>query len=167
MAHRVRNTIDYDEEDTVGSSVVRFFFWAGLAAIAVGSVVLAAQSPIGAERLAALGGHRIAVASPIQPKTQAAPAARSADADVEQRRLAESVRLLGADRDRLLARVEALERNIDVTGSLPRESAAAPTAEAPFPPHWHLLPSTSPQAAAGPPGAGPAPTRPRPGPAAA
>src|SRR5262245_18718152 len=153
MAHRVRNTIDYDEEDTVGSSVVRFFFWAGLAAIAVGSVVLAAQSPIGAERLAALGGHRIAVASPIQPKTQAARAARSADADVEQRRLAESVRLLGAVRDRLLARVEALERNLDVTGSLPRESAAAPTAEAPFPPHWSLVPSNMPQGAGVPPGA--------------
>src|SRR5215211_6868583 len=68
MAHRVRSTIDYDEEDTGGSAVVRFFVWAGLAAIAVGSVALAAQTQTGAERLARLAGHRMAVASPIQPQ---------------------------------------------------------------------------------------------------
>ncbi|MFL6807044.1 MAG: hypothetical protein ACJ8FM_23960 [Xanthobacteraceae bacterium] len=154
MAHRVRSTIDYDEEDTGGSAVVRFFVWAGLAAIAVGSVALAAQTQTGAERLARLGGHRMAVASPIQPKPVAPPAlaARPAE-DIEQRRLAESIRVLAADRDRLLARLEALERNLDLTGSIPRESAAAappptaPTADAPLPSNWSLVPSTMPQGA--------------------
>jgi hypothetical protein len=153
MAHRVRSTIDYDEEDTGGSAVVRFFVWAGLAAIAVGSVALAAQTQTGAERLARLAGHRMAVASPIQPKAAAPPAlaARPAE-DIEQRRLAESIRVLAADRDRLLARLEALERNLDLTGSIPRESAAAapsppPTADAPLPSNWSLVPSTMPQGA--------------------
>src|SRR5215211_4924747 len=154
MAHRVRSTIDYDEEDTGGSAVVRFFVWAGLAAIAVGSVALAAQTQTGAERLARLTGHRMAVASPIQPKAAAPPAvaARPAD-DIEQRRLAETIRVLAADRDRLLARLEALERNLDLTASIPRESAAAappptaPTADAPLPSNWSLVPSTMPQGA--------------------
>ena len=154
MAHRVRSTIDYDEEDTGGSAVVRFFVWAGLAAIAVGSVALAAQTQTGAERLARLTGHRMAVASPIQPKAAAPPAvaARPAD-DIEQRRLAETIRVLAADRDRLLARLEALERNLDLTGSIPRESAAAvppptaPSADARLPSNWSLVPSTMPQGA--------------------
>ncbi|MFL5105617.1 MAG: hypothetical protein ACJ8DX_05910 [Xanthobacteraceae bacterium] len=154
MAHRVRSTIDYDEEDTGGSAVVRFFVWAGLAAIAVGSVALAAQTQTGAERLARLAGHRMAVASPIQPKAAAPPAlaARPAE-DIEQRRLAESIRVLAADRDRLLARLEALERNLDLTASIPRESAAAAppptpaTADAPLPSNWSLVPSTMPQGA--------------------
>jgi hypothetical protein len=156
MAHRLRNTIDYDEEDTVGSAVVRFFAWAGLAAIAVGGVALAVQTQTGAERLASLSAHRIAVASPVQPKPPPPPAAvpaRPHDSDVEQRRIAESIRLLAADRDRLLARLEAIERNLDLTGSLPRESAAAvpapaaPTAEAPLPPNWSLVPSNMPAGA--------------------
>jgi hypothetical protein len=161
MAHRVRTTIDFDEEDTAGSPVVRFFAWAGLAAIAVGGVVLAAQTQTGAERLAVLSGHRIAVTSPVQLKPPPAPAgaARPADADIEQRRLAESIRLLTADRDRLVARLEALERNLDLTGSIPRESAAAapapaaPTADAPLPPNWSLVPSNMPAGAGVPPAA--------------
>jgi hypothetical protein len=162
MAHRVRSTIDYDEEDTGGSIVVRFLVWAGLAAIAVGSVALAAQTQMGAERLAGLTGQRIAVASPLPPKPPAAPAvaARPAEADIEQRRLAESIGLLAADRDRLLARVEALERNLDLTGSVPREGAAAaaprpaaPTADAPMPPNWSMVPSNMPAGAGVPPAA--------------
>jgi hypothetical protein len=164
MAHRVRSTIDLDEEDTGAPIVLRFLLWAGLAAIAVGSVALAAQTQTGAERLARLTGHRVIVASPVQPKAPAPPAvaARPADADVEQRRLAESIRLLAADRDRLLARLEAVERNLDLTGSIPRESAAtapaptapaAPTAEAPVPPNLSLVPSNMPAGAGVPPAA--------------
>jgi hypothetical protein len=156
MAHRMRSTVDFDEEDAGSSTLVRFLVWAGLAAIAIGSVALAAQTQTGAERLASLSGHRIAMAGPVQPKTPAAPAvaARPADTDIEQRRLADSIRLLAADRDRLLARLEALERNLDLTGSLPRESAAAtspppatPTADAPLPPNWSLVPSNMPAGA--------------------
>jgi hypothetical protein len=79
--------------------------------------------------------------------------ARAADTDIEQRRLAESIRLLAADRDRLLARLEALERNLDLTASLPRESAAtaappaAPTAEPALPPNWSLVPGNMPAGA--------------------
>jgi hypothetical protein len=159
MAHRARNTIDFDEEDAGSSTVVRFLVWAGLAAIAIGTVALAAQTQSGAERLAGLTKHRIAMASPVQPKPPAAPvaAARPADADIEQRRLAESIRLLAADRDRLLARIEALERNLDQTGSTPRENAAAatppatPTADAALPPNWSLVPGNMPAGAGVPP----------------
>jgi hypothetical protein len=155
MAHRARNTIDFDEEDAGSSTVLRFLAWAGLAAIAIGTFALAAQTQTGAERLASLIGQRIAVAGPVLPKTPAAPmvVARAADTDIEQRRLAESIRLLAADRDRLLARLEVLERNLDPTGSVPRESAAmaappaSPTADPALPPNWSLVPGNMPAGA--------------------
>ena len=50
---------------------------------------------------------------------------RQSDQEAEQRRLSEAIRLLAADRDRLLARLNTLERSLDdVTGSI-----AAPTAQ--------------------------------------
>jgi hypothetical protein len=51
------------------------------------------------------------------------------------------VRALSADRDRLLARLDALERNVDVTGALPRDNAPAPSA--PVLPSTSLSPGTS------------------------
>ena len=58
--------------------------------------------------------------------TQIWPAARPS-VDVETRRLAEAVRALSADRERLLTRITALERNVDdVTGSIKRQPPAAP-----------------------------------------
>src|ERR1041384_6531241 len=46
----------------------------------------------------------------------------------EGRRLAETVRSLAADRDRLLARIATLEQNVDgITGSIARVETAART----------------------------------------
>ncbi|MGA2125019.1 MAG: hypothetical protein ABSG76_02605 [Xanthobacteraceae bacterium] len=49
----------------------------------------------------------------------AAPGSPGFDAEMEARKLADAVRQLSADRDRLVARIAALERNLgDVTGSI-------------------------------------------------
>jgi hypothetical protein len=153
MAHGVRSNIDFDDEGSGSSMLVRSFVWGGIAAIAIGSVVLAAQTQGGAERLAAiLGGAPAGSGKPAPAVRTAAPATpQSSVATLESRRLAESVRALTADRDRLLARLDAIERNLDVTASLPKESvAAAPppaAASPPVPPNWSLVPSNIPPAA--------------------
>src|SRR5205085_6420454 len=74
------------------------------------------------------------------------------DAELEARRLSEAVRVLAADRDRLLSRVAVLERNLDdVTGSIPANPpAAAAPKTAP------LLPQIPPQAMAPAPAPAPA-----------
>src|SRR5262245_24109207 len=75
----------------------------------------------------------------LAPHTEAPPlAARTFDAEIEARRLNDAVRVLAADRDRLLARIGALERNLDdVTGPIPKQSppgkSAIPSAPTPVP----------------------------------
>ncbi|HXW26455.1 MAG TPA: hypothetical protein VEK73_17050 [Xanthobacteraceae bacterium] len=102
----------------------RMSLWGGLTVLSLAAAILAAYSDPGARRLA-LGN--------------AATASEPAGG-MEERRLAETVRLLAADRDRLAARVGALERNFDdVTGSIPNRpaaerSAAANPGASPLPP---------------------------------
>jgi hypothetical protein len=163
MAQRGRNTFDYDDDDTSGATVMRFAGWAGLAAIAIASATLAARTQTGTERLAGLARHQLASAVPVQPRTPALPSvarpaatAGPAEADVEARRVAESIRALAADRDRLLARLEALERTLDQTGSVARESAAvvaqaAASPDGPLPPTWSFGPGNMPAGAGVPP----------------
>jgi hypothetical protein len=97
----------------------------------------------------------------------------SSDSEMEARRLAEAVRLLAADRDRLLARLTALERNFgEVTGSisapLPRSTAPANPADSALPPM--LAPGPAPPTAAAPatpqaqPAIAPRPAQPQPQP---
>jgi hypothetical protein len=75
--------------------------------------------------------------------------ARQPGQDAEQRRLAEAVRALSADRDRLAARLATLERSLDeVTGSIP-PPAARPATPPVTPP---LVTSATPPAAASPAG---------------
>jgi hypothetical protein len=151
MARRTRDAIDYDEEDTGTSLLSRALMWGGLAVVALGGAALSGQSETGAQRLAALVQGAPAPAA-TRPATPAAPAPRPVESD-EAKRLAESVRLLAADRDRLLARLDALERNLDVTGSTHQDNpapAAQPPAtpmNAPLPPGWSMVPSTIPPAA--------------------
>jgi hypothetical protein len=64
-------------------------------------------------------------------------ASRSLDGEAETRRLADSVRELIADRERLVASISTLERNLeDMTGSTRRQGAeaAAPPSPAADPP---------------------------------
>ena len=156
MARRARNPIEYDEEDVGSSLLARSLMWGGLAVVALGGATLAGQSDTGAQRLYTLlyGADPRATARVVAPSSPA-QAARSAESEAEAKRLAESVRRLAADRDRLLARLDALERNIEVTGSVSHDNSAqaapqAPQASGPMtalPPGWSMTPSTIPPAA--------------------
>ncbi|AMN41985.1 SPOR domain-containing protein [Rhodoplanes sp. Z2-YC6860] len=76
-----------------------------------------------------------------------AQAARPLDAN-EGRRLADTVRLLSADRERLLARIEALEHNVDdMTGSITRVERSVRIAAAPVEQLQPFAPPTSPPVA--------------------
>lgn len=146
MAQRVRSNIDFDDEGAGSSVLVRFLVWGGVAAIAIGTAALAAQSPGGAKRFAAIFGG---VSEPPNAARGArtSPPAQPSEATLESRRLAESVRALAADRDRLAARLDAIERSLDTTGSIPRDSppAAPPAPAAPLPPpNWSLVPGNIP-----------------------
>ena len=166
MARSARD-IDIEDEGPDYSVLGRHLLWAGVAAVALGVAALAAQSPAGTQRLAVISGRDPgAIAQrPPAPSRQAEPAARPAEPEAETRRLSETVRQLAADRDRLLGRIEALERSLDVTASIPRDSGAArdvatrdnagrdsaapaPPSTAPtLPPGWSLVPNTIPPAA--------------------
>src|SRR5215510_7030549 len=165
MARGARN-IDIEDESPDYSVLGRHLLWAGIAAVALGVAALAAQSQTGTQRLAVISGRDPGAMAqhPPAPSRHAEPAARPAEPDAETRRLAEAVRQLAADRDRLLGRIEALERSLDLTGSIPRDGAArdaatrdnagrdsaapAPPSTAPtLPPGWSLVPNTIPPAA--------------------
>src|SRR5262245_46626121 len=145
MARHTRS-VDFDEEDAGSPILARSLMWGGLAVVALGGVALSGQSETGAQRIAALVNRT--------PPASARPvvATRPAESDSEAKRLAESVKLLAADRDRLLARLDALERNMEVTGSTGQDhSGAAATPPPPpmtaLPPGWTMTPSTIPPAA--------------------
>lgn len=149
----------------------RLGLWGGTSLLSVILAMAAAYSETGSRRLASTGAAPTAAETARPPATHAA--SRHFDAELEARRLSEAVRLLAADRDRLLARISALERNLDdVTGSVPNGSpggrvgnaAGAPppatavpsapaTAEAPHPPASGSSPAANPGPAAAP-GAG-------------
>ena len=109
-------------------SLVRLGSWGAAACGALLLAVLAVQSDNGSRRVAG------AISQPA-PAVQLA--ARSQQTDTETKRLIDSVRALSSDRDRLLARVTVLERNLeDVTGSVGRIGNAQNAAQqsSPLPP---------------------------------
>lgn len=98
------------------TQLARLGAWISLATLAVIVVFLVARTESGIRRIATL------LAPAEAARTSKAPqlANRPSDQEAEQRRLAEAVRALTADRDRLAARLTVLERNLDeVTGSIP------------------------------------------------
>jgi hypothetical protein len=107
--------------------LLRLGSWGGAAIGALLIAVMAIRSDNGSRRVAATlkqpaAGTQLAARQEIEPETK---------------RLIESVRTLSSDRDRLLARVTVLERNLeDVTGSVGRigstQNAAAQSS--PLPP---------------------------------
>ncbi|MEJ0076972.1 MAG: hypothetical protein WDO17_16310 [Alphaproteobacteria bacterium] len=110
------------------TQLARLGAWISLATLAVIVVTFVARTESGLRRIATL------LAPAEAARTSKAPqlANRPPDQEVEQRRLAEAVRNLTADRDRLAARLTVLERNLDeVTGSIP--PAAAKAAPVPVP----------------------------------
>jgi hypothetical protein len=108
-----------------GIAIVRLTSWATAASIAVALAVLASLTPAGSQRIAAAvtavaGGEA----------RQSTHMLRQADIESDRRSLNEALRLLAADRDRLMARVGSIERNLDdITGSIRSQMATRPRAE--------------------------------------
>ncbi len=112
------------------TQLARLGAWISLATVAVIAVFLVARTEPGIRRIATL------LAPAEAARTSKAPqlANRPSDQEAEQRRLAEAVRTLNADRDRLAARLTVLERNLDeVTGSIPPAAVAAKAPQVPVP----------------------------------
>jgi hypothetical protein len=130
------------------SQLIRFGVWIGLATVAALTAVLSARTETGVRRIAGLLSSDPPAAVRSAKDTQLAN--RTFDQEMEQRRVSEAIRLLAADRDRLLARVNTLERSLDdVTGSIstsaPRSSAPANVAAgAAAPPPVASAPATVP-----------------------
>lgn len=98
------------------TQLARLGLWISLATLAVIAVVLVARTEAGIRRIATLLIPQEAARISKAPQL----AGRPSDQETEQRRLAEAVRVLTSDRDRLAARLTVLERNFDeVTGSVP------------------------------------------------
>jgi hypothetical protein len=115
------------------TQLARLGIWIGLATVAVLTAGLAARTETGLRRIATLFSPDAAEPARSAKITMPQFANRQYDQDGEQRRLTEAIRTLAADRDRLAARVGALERNLDdVTGSIP-PAAANPAPGAPLP----------------------------------
>jgi hypothetical protein len=104
MAKRGRDDALHDgSRATKARKVWRLGAWTGIAVLSVAAALMAAYTETGTHRLA----------------SGDASAAPSLAAEQETQRLADAVRALTADRDRLALRVSALERNLDdVTGSI-------------------------------------------------
>ena len=118
-----------DERDEAAlAPLSQIALWGGIAALCLFAVAIASRTETGQARMAEAHAALTGTAEPVRKPS----AERERQAD-ELRRVSERLRLLGEDRDRLLVRIAALERNYDdVTGSIGKLSAAArPAAEAP------------------------------------
>jgi len=142
-------------------ALIRLTTWGTTAAVALTLAVLSSVSTTGQQRA------KVAVAAwsgDAEPRqiTAAQLIPRPGDAESERRRLNEAIRLLAADRDRLLTRIGSIERNLDdMTGSINRQAAASQ----PLPQISSLQPDTPavtprPPAPASPPTAAAAPPAP-------
>jgi hypothetical protein len=102
-------------------AMIRRVAWAMAAVLAVVAAMLAARARLVVQRLSEA---TTVVAKPALERTSQ-PLAQTDDPDAETKRLAQAVRLLSADRDRLATRVATLERTIDdLTGSIARLPAS-------------------------------------------
>jgi hypothetical protein len=146
-------------------ALFRLAGWGVAAASALLIAMLAAHSTGGQQRLgvaiAALTGQTKSQVAKADP--EAARLARLAATETDTRRLTEIVRTLSTDRERLMARLTVLERNLeDVTGSIRRQVAApppTPTQTAAPPPPSPSGARATPQDAGETPNPGQAPTQ--------
>jgi len=117
---------DDDQEHIDMRPLLRIGVWGACAAVALGGAVYAGRTDVGAERAQiALAALRDAPRE-ILAHPRSFFALRSTGADAETKDLAEAVRNLTADRDRLAARVATLEQNLtDLTGSIARTQGTA------------------------------------------
>jgi hypothetical protein len=125
--------------------------WGAVAMLTLLLAVLAGLSDTGSQRLTTAFGssnaavpppqQRMALASQApsqQPQNQQTTATRSLDTEaIMLRQLAQSVRSLTEDRDRMMTRLAAVEHSVDdMTSSISRQIEAAKTANAQTAPPW-------------------------------
>lgn len=136
----------------------RVAFWGAAAAGAILIAITTGSTDTGRERLHVAFGEIYEILMPTGVKP-----IRPLDAR-EGRRLAETVRTLSSDRDRLLARIATLEHSVeDVTGSIARVEKAARTAALPEvaePPQPATAPTEDVTSSIGSPAAVPLPPQP-------
>lgn len=169
MAKPTDNFESGEDEGLNLRAALKLVAWGSVAASAAAVVILVAQTEHGGQRLARiLSGPTRAVADSMPVQKVNPLAARLAETESEALRLAETVRRLTTDRDKVVARLDALERNLDVTGSIrdnapARDGAPAPASAGANPPsaapsqQVASLPPAPPANVAAPPAAGPAP----------
>jgi hypothetical protein len=159
------------EHEFRAGSLIRMASWGIGASAALFLAVLAGLSESAAPRLshalATVTGKPERIAATPRPAPPPLPVARPqpqpSQPSLEVRRLHEQVRLLAADRDRLIHRVSALERSLEeVTGSIQRQETALQKAaqqaqQAQQAQPWPPLPAAQPAMSvwADPPGAEP------------
>jgi hypothetical protein len=115
------------------TQLIRFAVWVGFATVAVLAAVISARTETGVRRIATLISNVPSTAARGAKDPQFA--SRQFDQEAEQWRISEAIRSLAADRDRLLARLNTLERGLDdVTGSIGPAKGPIPTAPALAPP---------------------------------
>ena len=108
--------------------------WGAVAAGALFLAILAGRSDTGLQRaattFASLGGTPTAPVRPALAPAQIAPSPpRPSDAEIAMRQLAQAVRGLNEDRDRILTRLTSVEHHIDdMTGSITKQIDAVKTA---------------------------------------
>jgi hypothetical protein len=120
MAER-RRRAEFGDEEAEGDQLWRLLVWTGCTFVAVAIAVLAAKSDRGSERLSQAWAGIAGFATGLFPPA----AGPTVEAGNDMRRLTEAIKSVTADRDRLLARLDRLERGVGATGSLPREALPA------------------------------------------
>jgi hypothetical protein len=128
-------------------SLWRLALWGSTATVALFVAILAGRGEIGSQRGAIMLSSLNLTSTPSLRAGQGAAqlasrenqgAPRQFDADPATRQLAQAVRSLTEDRDRLMARLAAVEHNLDdMTGSITRQVEAAKAANVQaLPPPW-------------------------------
>ena len=132
--------------------------WGSAAAMALFVAILSTRSDVGAQRTAimlsalhpssSVSSRAGQANGQMVGQTASSGAARSFDAEVVTRQLSQAVRGLSEDRDRLTARLSAVEHNLDdMTGSIRNQIEAGKNAAGASAPPW---PGDQPPAAAAP-----------------
>jgi hypothetical protein len=134
MARRRDSVAGPFEDDEMNlRGAVRASVWIVVAGLSVAGAVLTAQTETGAKRVAETTAQIPQLSRSVLSLFGAPKGPRAAEAapavDPQTRQLTEAVQSLAADRDRLVARLEAIEHRGDVTGSTVAPSAAPATAE--------------------------------------
>jgi len=114
----------------------RLAIWGSLATVALLAAAISGYSNAGSHRQTASTASGQITSGLANPGPASAQLRIPGETAEETRRLAETVRALAADRDQALARIAALERNLDgVTGTIKRDRNAGPQpATSPSPP---------------------------------